>query len=102
MDVCKFFAQTTTSPLAKLIHDEMTKKGLNINRCPIPPGNYVSKGFFINDSRIPPIVPPGRVYIKVDHLMGPSEDKLTLLATVEVTATIKTNFLKSGLNILRG
>lgn len=73
------------------IFDEMTKKGLNIHSCPISPGNYFSRGLHINDNRLPPILPMGRVFMRIEQFMG-TEDNLTLVTSTELTAIIKNNF----------
>lgn len=94
VDVCKFFEDTGPTALMKIVFDEMTKKGLNIKSCPLQPGIYSSRGFHVNDNKFPPIVPMGRVYVKVDYLTG-EEGNFTHLVGIEVRATIKNTILKS-------
>lgn len=93
--MCKYFEESSSNVIMKLIFDEMTKKGLNINSCPVQVGSYFSRGFHVNDNRFPPIIPQGRVLMKIDQYTGTSEHNLTRLATMEVIATIKSNLGKA-------
>lgn len=95
VNVCKFFLESSTSPLMKSIYDEMIRRGLNINSCPVPPGSYFTRGFHVNDNKFPPILPTGRVFIKIDYLTGSSERNLKLLSSIELTATIKNSLSKA-------
>lgn len=96
INICKFFQQSSTSVILKLIYEEMTKKGLNVHSCPLEVGSYYSRGFHVSDNRFPPIVPSGRVFMKIEHLTGgPSENELIPLAIIEVIVSVKYDFAKN-------
>lgn len=95
LDVCRFFEQTTSSVIMKLIYDEMTKRGLNMTSCPIAVGSYKSSGFHVNDNKFPPIVPQGRIHMKVEQFTGPSDQDLIPLAIIEISGSIKNNLARA-------
>ena len=97
IDVCKFFEDKSATVLLKMIHDEMVKKGLNVNSCPIQPGMYSSRGFGINYSRFPPVLPTGRVHMKIEEFVEDGKE-LRPIVTIQLVATIKNNLAK----VMRG
>lgn len=95
LNICKFFDEKDNSVILRMIFDEMTKKGFNMKSCPIQVGSYSSRGFQVNDNRFPPLIPYGRVVMRVEQMTGPSEQELTMLADIILTATVKNNLFKS-------